>query len=863
MKLRKESLREVSFPVGGIGAGCIGLSGNGRLIDWEIFNHAGKGLLNGCSHFAVRAERNGRVETARILNGDLLSGFSGEHEGREALDHGFGWGPEIGSLCGLPHFREVEFNGEFPMAEIRFSDPFFPGEVVLTAWSPFVPGESDLASLPLALFEITLENTAEAAYDFTAVAVLGNPWKNQGAGNRVLRKDGLTSLLLCNHLSPDSFDYGELALSTDSAEVSFQEYWYRGAWRDSLEVYWNDLNTPGAFRKRTFPERTGNESASDSGLLAAHFTLEQGKRHTVRFLISWYIPNRRNTWAPPAEEDLRYSGLKKNRWKNYYTRLCSGAADAAGRFFPVWAETRKKVFLFRRALHESTIPEASLEGAAANLAVLISPTCLRVEDGTFWGWEGVGPEQGSCPGTCQHVWNYAQALPLLFPDLERSIRESHAKYGFDEKGAWQFRLRLPLGIRARSSRMRPCVDGSFGEVMKIYREWKISGDTEWLKGIWFAVRRAIEYAWSPANPDRWDPERSGVLSGRQHHTLDMEQFGPSGWLNGHYLGALKAASEMAPCCGDDEFGLLCAELFEKGLRWSEQHLFNGEYYQQELDIHNPSLLSPFLQGEETPENNPYWDPEHRQIKYQTAAGCHIDAHLGQWYASLYGIGLIFQPERIRSTLLSIYRYNFHSSMREVANTWRNFSFNDEAGCMICVWPEGRERPVIPLPYNSETMTGFEWAAASHLVMIGETEKGETLARAVRGRYDGIHRNPWNEIECGSNYARSMASYAMLQAYSGFCYDMVRGMIGFHPVLSGPFCCFWSLGVVWGTYERAGVEQKIRILHGEADFGVFSLSADSAFCNGEVLPGRREGNEWKLEDKIHVHEGDLLSFLSIK
>ena len=83
MKLRKESLREVSFPVGGIGAGCIGLSGNGRLIDWEIFNHAGKGLLNGCSHFAVRAERNGRVETARILNGDLLSGFSGEHEGME------------------------------------------------------------------------------------------------------------------------------------------------------------------------------------------------------------------------------------------------------------------------------------------------------------------------------------------------------------------------------------------------------------------------------------------------------------------------------------------------------------------------------------------------------------------------------------------------------------------------------------------------------------------------------------------------------------------------------------------------------------------------------------------------------------
>ena len=49
MKLSREYLREVSFPVGGIGAGCIGVAGNGRLTDWEIFNEAGKGRENGCS----------------------------------------------------------------------------------------------------------------------------------------------------------------------------------------------------------------------------------------------------------------------------------------------------------------------------------------------------------------------------------------------------------------------------------------------------------------------------------------------------------------------------------------------------------------------------------------------------------------------------------------------------------------------------------------------------------------------------------------------------------------------------------------------------------------------------------------------
>ena len=134
-------------------------------------------------------------------------------------------------------------------------------------------------------------------------------------------------------VDPDSFDYGELALSTDADEVSFQEHWYRGRWRDFLEVYWNDLNTPGAFRNRRYSGRTGAVKW-DCGMLGAHFTLAPGERKTVRFLISWYIPNRRNTWDSNVEEELRRSGLKENRWKNYYTRLCSGAGTRHSVFSP-------------------------------------------------------------------------------------------------------------------------------------------------------------------------------------------------------------------------------------------------------------------------------------------------------------------------------------------------------------------------------------------------------------------------------------------------------------------------------------------------------------------------------------------------
>ena len=57
-KYQESKLREISFPLGGLGTGCIGLSGNGRLIDWEIFNKPNKGSVNGFSHFSVKAEKS-------------------------------------------------------------------------------------------------------------------------------------------------------------------------------------------------------------------------------------------------------------------------------------------------------------------------------------------------------------------------------------------------------------------------------------------------------------------------------------------------------------------------------------------------------------------------------------------------------------------------------------------------------------------------------------------------------------------------------------------------------------------------------------------------------------------------------------
>ena len=166
-------LDEISFPLGGIGSGCIGLAGNGRLIDWEIFNRPNKGSINGFSHFAVKAERGGEVVDARVLHGDLTGPLSGNL--RTTWLNSFGFGPARSTLGGLPHFRTVEFEGTFPVATLSFAEPAFPGAVSLRAFNPFIPGNSDASSIPAACFELQIANTGADDLDYTVALAVTNP----------------------------------------------------------------------------------------------------------------------------------------------------------------------------------------------------------------------------------------------------------------------------------------------------------------------------------------------------------------------------------------------------------------------------------------------------------------------------------------------------------------------------------------------------------------------------------------------------------------------------------------------------------------------------------------------------------------
>ena len=162
----------VAFPLGGIGTGSISLTGSGRLTDWSIRNRPAIHQHNGYSHFAIKAERDGKLIDARVLNGPY-EGLPTGSPSRRKFD-GFGFGANRDSMTGAPHFDDATFIGRLPIAEIAFHREAFPGQVRMTAFSPFIPHNERDSSMPAALFAFDVENDTDAAIDYTIACTLGN-----------------------------------------------------------------------------------------------------------------------------------------------------------------------------------------------------------------------------------------------------------------------------------------------------------------------------------------------------------------------------------------------------------------------------------------------------------------------------------------------------------------------------------------------------------------------------------------------------------------------------------------------------------------------------------------------------------------
>ncbi|GHT21151.1 hypothetical protein FACS189430_00740 [Bacteroidia bacterium] len=802
-----EYLNRIAFPIGGLGTGMFCIEGTGSISHMSVRHRPD--AFNAPSMFAaihVKGFENGTKVLEKTVPDWKKFGRPGTVGG------GFG---SI-AIGGLPHFKEGDFSVRFPFAEIRLKDEDLPLDVTLKGWSPFIPTDEDNSGLPVGAVEYTFKNTGSQEIDLVFSYSSGNFMQWGSDASIVPMSNGY--ILSQSGREDQPFRQGEFAIYTDQPQTVTNNCWFHGEVSDPLTICWNRIKTGDMV------SNSAVEKGSTGASLYVPFQLKAHEEKTVKLFMTWYVPysTLRNGKDAASKEDLPtynkaaaasdsiyFAEAGSHSYRPWYSNKFKSLQEVITYWQDNYDDLKTKSQLFTDAFYNSSLPPEVIEAVAANLTILKSPTVLRQYDGRMCNWEGSGDTEGCCSGTTTHVWNYAQAIPHLFPQMERSLREIEFLINQNSEGLQAFRANLP--IRPVLHDFPAAADGQLGGIMKVYRDWRISGDSEWLKKLYPSVKQSLDYC-----SGVWDPEETGTLEGPQHNTYDVEFWGPNGMCTSIYTGALQAMILMGKAVGEDVSRY--ETLLTRSKDYMENKLYNGEYFIQDIRWKGPNYPDP------TKVHSVYttYSPEALAImekegpKYQYGTGCLSDGVLGSWMSLVCGMPEVIDKEKITGHLLSVHKYNLKKDLRDHANPFRvTYAMGDDGGLVLCTWPHGGELQ-LPFMFANEVWTGIEYQVASHLMFEGEVEKGLDIVRTCRKRYDGRIRNPFNEYECGGWYARALASYGLLEGLTGVRYDAVDNTLYIDSRIGNNFTSFLSTDTGFGNVGLKGGKPFVNVVHGKID-----------------------------------------------
>jgi uncharacterized protein (DUF608 family) len=842
-----EELQHIGMPIGGICAGQVYLSGDGRLWHWDVFKAYGgtdeeidpRGL-----HYAKPI-----TVTSPLDQGFAIKILSDDNARIRRLD--------------ASGFTEVTFEGRYPIGHVNYADDDCPVDLTLQAFSPFIPLDENNSGLPVTLMEFTVRNRTDRALSLSIAGWLENKiCRYDDEVGKGLRHNDVS--VLANTLSlscsadatadsdPSTLEgYGDMTLALlDSIDA------------DQACAHISGLEEGVSTENAVFEQLihvSGKQSvvlpfgAKTVGAVGRELELEPGQEQTVRFAISWYFPKYSGgrVYFSTMEDIPNLEELRR-----HYAKAFDSSQAVIKYLVENYVQLAGTTQLWTDTWYDSTLPYWFLNRTFINTSILATQTCHWFDNDRFYAWEGVD----CCPGTCQHVWQYAQSIARLFPGLERSLRE-HTDYGiaFKSDGSLDYRAEASSHgdeldmVSSSDAEGIFAADGQLGTIIRVYREHSMSVDKAFLSRIWPRVKKSLQFMMT------LDTNNDGLLNGPQYHTLDTTWHGEIPWISSLYLAALAAGKKMAEEMGDSSFAEHCNEKLEVGRCSIVEKLFNGEYF-----IHQPDPNCP--------------------ESMDLTEGSYIDQVFGQSFVMQLGLERVIPEQESLSALKALWKYNYtpdigpyRENFQEVKGG-RWYAMPGEGGLLMCTWPKedcnrADFKPtalgldVTSEGYLNECMSGFEYQVASHMVAEGLVEEGLAVTRTIHDRYHPSKRNPWNEVECSDHYSRAMASYGVFLSACGYDYHGPDGYLSFAPRLTpesfkAPFTASEGWGVFEQKAEKTAQRVKIQLRHGQlklSKLGVDKILQSLSFTAAVYIDGEERGALFDTDsDRIEVvFENELL------
>ncbi|MBX3030411.1 MAG: hypothetical protein KF809_09645 [Chloroflexi bacterium] len=856
--------RAVALPLGGIGTGHVAMAADGSFRQWQLGNTVNHTGYVPDSFFAIRVSGE---EPPFDVSRTLRSAPEPPSAAPAPLvtDHVVPLDAAPPTLA-WPAVTATELTVAYPFARIDVVDAALPVSVSFESFTPFVPLDAEASGLPLVTTTFRIANQLPQRVHGFLVASLQNSigWDGVtpidgnrcplygGNENRVLpirAGDPTTGIVMTGPaLASSDPRAGELLLAVDRPAVPIPRATSAAGILRFVEALrllgpsvsgdWSpesvDREARSTRRPFTDPEGASPTGTTWTGALAVPFALGQGESTAIEVVHVWWFPNRVadfDQFGPsiPVPASPPWLG-------NSYATRHGGVEAVLDAFRADRVRLTERSRDWAEAMADFDAPSEVATTLAAQPALVRSPTSFVDAEGRLLGFEGGlgastlnwnGSVGGSCPLNCSHVWNYEQAVAALFPTLERTMRDIDWDVLQAPSGAIAHRLRVPINgpqlhDQPIGGPVEAALDGMLGAILKTYREARLGGGRALLERRLPAMRRLLAYV-----RERWDPAGDGILRGPQPMTYDVPLTSPNMYIGSLWIAALRTMEHVATTLGFPQEADRYRSDATSASGAYDQMLWNGRFYGRAFEDDISGL----------------------------GGGCLADQLVGEWWAHQLDLGHLLPIDHVRTALRTITASNLRHGFRDLRHGFRVFADGDESGLLLCTWPDG-DRPTMPVRYADEVWTGIEYTVAALCLFEGLEPEASEILRAVRGRYDGTRRNPYNEIECGDHYARAMAGWSLLHAWTGASADILDGRVrlgdrpGRAPLLAG---------TAWGTIEMRPHEAALEVIDGT--FTLATLVCGAMATDEHARPRLQvDGADVPLADRVTA-TSDTLTLLT--